>query len=176
VAAVNYDLYLELWSRSLHEVLPDARLTRPQGRVVMPELNPPDVPPATPDDVVLPNTPADQEHRRHTVVVFSGEDVNRSGLGQWLRQAGFPIQQRTNGSGDATNSIVFGDSVALDDLKAVALQASRVGLHIQRIRGFEAPGHGNEIEFGYVHHASMSTPWTVEQIKALRRLPSPAQP
>lgn len=184
VAQVNYDLYIEQYSRSSHllyvEATPVAPVLYAEGlnnspvpvEHPAPVLEPPDVPGPTSQDLVFADMPGDRARRQRDTVTITNTDVGRVGLERWLREVGFNVRTIAGRSGQvATNTIVVGDSVDLGDLQAVALKSSALGLPIRRIRSFSRSTRPFEIELRAIPYAADNSALSVAEIRALRRSP-----
>jgi hypothetical protein len=164
------DLKLEMWSRTTGAVLREFRWTpptEPKSFGTQPVTR--DYPwhALPPPSIDLDRSLRANTRRRRTTVAFN---VVRPSFEQWAGSAGFRIE-RSAAASDTPNAIVFGDSVALDDLKAVALQLYGTGTPARSIRLFAAgEGDPRTIRIRY-NPLYEGVPWfSIEQIRALRLL------
>lgn len=165
-----FDLKRELWSRSTDTIIRDAPLpsVMPQGAPpgILPEPEPHEIEPPSAADVTLDTTSSARGLRSKISVSYASDTQVDPGLNRWLARAGFKVSSPLSGQ-DSANVIVFGDSVPLPDVKALALQMMHLGLRPRSIRLFES---GNEfaIQLKNLKHLDTAPPLSVENVRALR--------
>jgi hypothetical protein len=95
--------------------------------------------------------------------------VNKDIVLPVIRQAGFTLEERPTAAGMrdlGTNAIWFGNAVATDDVKLVALVLSSAGVQLRAIRPFRNPTgpKRNAIEIGADRQEVTSPVWTVPRL------------
>jgi hypothetical protein len=168
------DLKLEMWSRTTGAVLREFRWTPPTGPGsfgAQPVTRDYPLPARRSVSAALDRSPRASARRRRTRVAFA---TVRPSFEHWARSGGFRIDRNAAAS-DTPNTIVFGDSVALDDVKAVAMQLYNTGTPTRSIRFFAAgEGDPRTIRIRYNQFYDGVPPLSLEQIRSLR-LPRPEE-
>lgn len=111
--------------------------------------------------------------RAGTIVRHRTIDVRAAGVARLLGEWGFGVSE-AGGDTTAANSITFGDSVSLADVRVVAYALMQAGISVHRIRRFEeSEGQASVIEIKNVFHASEWPPLTLVEINWLTALNGP---
>lgn len=173
LVSVVFDLTTELNVRSTGEVHPH----------YLPPPPPPDQDAAAPEPIIPPVAPPTQAQmlmaRRavdaamaaRVTVVRTQDDA--ASLVEWLGSRGFRTAISPEGSSQqATNTLLFGDSVPLPVVRLVALEMLTRGLPVARMRTFADSTESFVVRLTNVNHAESLTPLTPSLILAFRR-PSP---
>jgi hypothetical protein len=166
------DLQREIWSRTSGGVLHETQVQTPPGAPPGVVASPPphQLPPPAKSEVVVRSDRNSQARRRKTTVAFTEDDVRGAGLDTWLTHLGFRVARTRDGAplpgGVGTNQIVFGDSVGLEDVRAIALQMYLSGIPARSIRRFNT-GNAFRISLNRVPYLAGVPPVSVAQIRAL---------
>lgn len=163
------DLKREIWARSAGVVVTETVVDPPPScapwmfpaaiQHPLPVLRQAKV--ATP-----PSTPPARRLRHRTAVLFYGQDISNGRFGRWLRSQGFAKPMMTTGA-LPPNQLLFGDSIPLEDIKAIALQLYMEKMPPVSIRRF-ASGNPLRIELRGVPYLADVVPLSLVQIRALR--------
>lgn len=170
-----WELKREMWARRMGWVYGEERWQPAQdGPIgVLPTPLEAELPPLPDVRVEWDTSGQASARRRRTTLTYSSPKPPTPQFERWVRAAGMRFERVA--AGDSTpNAIAFGDSVALSDVKAVALQMYTDGIPARSIRFF-ASGEGdpNAINVKFVGLFDRVPPLTVDEIRALRPAPPP---
>jgi hypothetical protein len=163
------ELKLEMWSRTTGAVLREFRWIPPSDPAhfgAQPVTREYPLPPRAKVAVVVDGSRRATALRSRTTLSYAG--TVSPAFDRWARSVGFRIE-RGSAAADTANAVVFGDSVLLADVKAVAFQLYNMGTPARSVRRFAAgEGSPRTIRLRYNQLFESVPPLSVEQIRALR--------
>jgi hypothetical protein len=164
------DLKREIWARTAGVIVRETVVEAPPPGAppwMIPNAPQHPIPTAQGSDLALPpSSPAARRLRQRTEVAFTGQDGSEGRFGRWLESEGFRRPTMINGD-LSPNQIVFGDSVPLEDIKAIALQLYVEKMPPVSIRRF-ASGNSFRIELRGIPYLADIAPLSLPQIRAMR--------
>jgi hypothetical protein len=118
------------------------------------------------------DTPANLERRKNITIEYFPKDFDKDSVRAALRGLGFTTLIRESPGTTPTNSVWFGRSVHVDDVKLVAFTLIRAGVEIRDIRPYlDSGGRESLIQLGGRPLAVNKPVWTVERISAAKDFP-----